>query len=96
MSQSSLTFTPSNWSSAQTVTVTAAQDVDASNDAATVRHAVSGADYAAVTATSVTVTVSDDETVSTGVVLTVDPATVSEERGGDHGHGHSNVESGAA
>ena len=78
MSQSSLTFTPSNWSSAQTVTVTAADDVDASNDAATVRHAVSGADYAAVTAASVTVTVSDDETVSTGVALTVDPATVSE------------------
>ena len=76
---SSLTFTPSNWSSAQTVTVTAAQDVDASNDAATVRHAVSGADYAAVTAASVTVTVSDDETVSTGVALTVDPASLSED-----------------
>ena len=76
---SSLTFTPSNWSSAQTVTVTAADDVDAVNDAATVRHAVSGADYAAVTAASVTVTVSDDETVSTGVVLSVDPATLSED-----------------
>ena len=78
MSQSSLTFTPSNWSSAQTVTVTAAQDADASNDAATIRHAVTGADYATVTAASVTVTVTDDETVSTGVVLTVAPVTVSE------------------
>ena len=97
MSQSSLTFTPSNWSSAQTVTVTAAQDADASNDAATVRHAVSGADYATVTAASVTVTVSDDETVSTGVVLSVDPASLSEDDGGDsYGDGHSNVESGAA
>ena len=57
MSQSSLTFTPSNWSTAQTVTVTAAQDADASNDAATIRHAVTGADYATVTAASVTVTV---------------------------------------
>ena len=78
MSQSSLTFTPSNWSTAQTVTVTAAQDADASNDAATIRHAVTGADYATVTAASVTVTVTDDETVSTGVVLTVAPVTVSE------------------
>ena len=66
MSQSSLTFTPSNWSSAQTVTVTAAQDADASNDAATVRHAVSGADYAAVTASvGDGDSRSDDETVST-------------------------------
>ena len=78
MSQSSLTFTPSNWSTAQTVTVQAADDVDAVNDTATVRHAVSGADYATVTAASVTVTVSDDETVSTGVALTAAPATLSE------------------
>ena len=75
---SSLTFTPTNWSTAQTVTVQAADDVDALNDTATIRHAVSGADYATVTAASVTVTVSDDETVSTGVVLTAAPATLSE------------------
>ena len=66
MSQSSLTFTPSNWSSAQTVTVTAARGrrrvERRSNNRA---HAVTGADYATVTAASVTVTVTDDETVST-------------------------------
>ena len=78
MSQSSLTFTPTNWSTAQTVTVQAAQDADASNDAATVTHAVSGADYATVTAASVAVTVTDDETVSTVVALSVAPATISE------------------
>ena len=40
-----LTFTPSNWDTAQTVTVSAAQDSDAENDTATVAHTVSGADY---------------------------------------------------
>ena len=48
------------------------------NDTATVAHAVSGADYATVTAASVAVTVADDETVSTVVALSVAPATLSE------------------
>ena len=78
VSSSPLTFTPTNWSTARTVTVAAAEDTDALNDTATVAHAVSGADYATVTAASVAVTVADDETVSTGVVLSVAPATVSE------------------
>ena len=78
VSSSPLTFTPTNWSTARTVTVAAAEDTDALNDTATVTHAVSGADYATVTAASVTVTVSDDETVSTGVALSVAPATLSE------------------
>ena len=77
-STSPLTFTPQNWSTAQTVTVQAAEDTDALNDTATVSHAVSGADYGTVTAASVAVTVSDDETVSTGVVLSVNPATLTE------------------
>ena len=81
VSSSPLTFTPTNWSTAQTVTVTATQDTDALNDTATVAHAVSGADYATVTAASVTVTVADDETVSTGVALSVAPATLSESDG---------------
>ena len=44
-----LTFTAQNWDQAQTVTVSAAQDADAANDAATVSHAVSGGDYGSVT-----------------------------------------------
>ena len=76
-----LTFTTGNWSTAQTVTVQTAQDADALNDTATLSHAVSGADYGTVTAASVAVTVRDDETVSTGVVLTVDPSTLSESAG---------------
>ena len=46
-----------------------------------VSHAVSGGDYGTVTASDVSVTVTDDETVSTGVVLSVDPSTVSEDAG---------------
>ena len=78
VSPSPLTFTTGNWSTAQTVTVAAAQDADALNDTATLSHAVSGADYGTVTAASVAVTVTDDETVSTGVVLTVNPTRLSE------------------
>ena len=62
---SALTFTTTNWSMAQTVTVTAAHDSDEVDDSATISHAVSGGDYGAVTAASVTVTVDDDETADT-------------------------------
>ena len=41
----SLTFTKSNWGTSQTVTVSAAEDDDASRDTATVTHIVSGGDY---------------------------------------------------
>ena len=43
VSPGTLTFTAATWNMAQTVTVSAAQDADAENDAATVSHAVSGA-----------------------------------------------------
>ena len=62
---SALTFTTTNWSTAQTVTVAAAQDSDAVDDSATISHAVAGGDYGAVTAVSVAVTVDDDETADT-------------------------------
>ena len=67
-----LTFTPDNWSSAQAVTVSAAEDLDSNNDTAVIGHAVSGGDYGSETARSVTVTVTDDESASTGVLLSVD------------------------
>ena len=44
-----LTFSTSNWSTAQTVTVSAAEDGDASQDTATVTHTVAGGDYGSVT-----------------------------------------------
>ena len=64
--QTTLTFTPANWSAAQTVTVRAAQDADAVNDAASIAHAVVAAqsanEYDGVTVAGVTVTVTDDDT----------------------------------
>ncbi len=54
----SLTFTADDWDTAQAVTVTAAADDDAIAPApATLRHAVSGADYGAVRAAPVKVTI---------------------------------------
>ena len=55
-----LMFNSAIWNTAQTVTVTAAQDDDAQNESATVTHTVSG--YGTVlNADSVVVTVTDDE-----------------------------------
>ena len=58
-----LTFTASNWNKEQTVTVAAAQDVDAVHDRATVTHTVSSTDahYNGLVVEDLTVTVLDDE-----------------------------------
>ena len=45
----SLTFSTLNWNTAQTVTVSAAEDDDSTQDTATVTHTVSGGDYDGVT-----------------------------------------------
>ena len=64
-----LTFTPSNWDTAQTVTVAAGHDTDAANDTASITHAVAASrsadeyDNAAIAA--VTVTVTDDDAAVT-------------------------------
>ena len=73
-----LTFTPDNWSSAQTVTVRAAEDLDSNDDTAEIGHAISGGDYGSEMVRSVTVTVTDDESASTGVLLSVDNQDVGE------------------
>ena len=65
----SLTFTTATWNTAQTVTVSAGEDDDAANDAATLLHTASGGDYAGETA-SVAVTVTDDESVGLTVSTT--------------------------
>ena len=76
----SLVFTASNWSTAQTVTATAAQDDDAGDETATITHTVAG--YGTVTtAADVTVAVADDAP---------DSLKASFERGSytvDEGHG---------
>ena len=72
VSSSSLTFTTGNWNTAQTITVTAAQDADAANDMATLTHDPSGADYNSVSDVTLTVTVTDDETAG----ITVSPTSL--------------------
>ena len=79
----SLTFPSLDWSTAQTMTVEAAHDVDGDVDTATIEHAVSGADYGSVDTASadLIVTVTEDETASTEVALTVSVPTLAEDAG---------------
>ena len=70
LDSTSLTFTTATWNTAQTVTVTAGEDDDGANDAATLLHTASGGDYAGETA-SVSVTVTDDETAGLTLSTTV-------------------------
>ncbi len=78
--RATLTFSPSNWDTAQTVTVSAAQDADAVNDAASITHAVdasrSADEYDAVSVAGVAVTVADDDTA--GVSVSETTLTVAE------------------
>ena len=73
-----LEFDESNWDTPQTVTVYGMADADGDNDKATIDHTVSGGDYEAETAASVTVEVTDPHTVSSAVTLELDPAEVAE------------------
>ena len=57
----SLTFTPDNWQTAQTVTVSVSEDGDETDDRATIGHSASGGNYDGVTVASVTVSVTDDD-----------------------------------
>ena len=78
VSPESLTFTASTWSTEQTVTVSARDDMDMVGDYATVAHTVSGGGYGGESAASVDVTVNDDDTASTKVKLRVDVKEVTE------------------
>ena len=55
-----LTFTTGNWSTPQTVTLTAADDSNRTDDSFTLTHTASGGGYGSVTA-SLSVTVEDDD-----------------------------------
>ena len=66
LSPSSLTFTSGNWDTAQTVTVSGAEDDDANDETVAISHSVSG--YGSVTtAANVSVTVSDNDTAGVSV-----------------------------
>ncbi|MFC4586266.1 glycoside hydrolase family 6 protein [Sphaerisporangium corydalis] len=69
---SSLTFTTSNWNTAQNVTVSAAQDTDTTNGSRTISVASSGLASVAVTATE-----ADDDTSTGTQSLVVSPTSVS-------------------
>ncbi len=73
----SLTFTTTNWDTAQTVTVRAGTDEDTTDDTATLTHSASGGGYGSVTVASVTVTVTDT-TLWPVLTLAEDPAAVTE------------------
>ena len=63
-SSATLTFTPMNWGTAQTVTVTAGPDADAANDAVSLTHSAAStdSDYQGITIGGVAVTVRDNDT----------------------------------
>ena len=68
LGETSLTFTTTNWSTAQTVTVTAGQDDDTADDEETLTHTASGGGYGSV-AEDLPVTVDDDDEPVPGLVL---------------------------
>ncbi len=74
--QDSLSFTTSTWNTAQTVTVAAAEDNDASNDTATLTVDPSGADYASIDSPTLSVTVTDNDTP--GLTVSKSALTVTE------------------
>ena len=73
-----LSFTTTNWNRAQTVTVSAADDADAANGEATIRHTASStdSDYSGIAVLLVTATEDDDDTA--GVTVTPRRLTVNE------------------
>ncbi len=77
-----LTFTAANYDTAQTVTVSAAEDNDGDADPPVkLTHAASGGGYGGVTVGAVTVTVTENDTKA----VTVAPAELTVAEGGRHG-----------
>ena len=69
----SLAFTTTNWSSPQTVTVTAGDDTDTTDDSVTLEHTATStdSDYSGIAIDDVSVTVEDNDTAQvTGLGLT--------------------------
>ena len=79
----SLTFTSTNYNTAQTVIVTAAEDDDAVTDpAVTLTHRASGGGYGSVRIDAVTVTIDEDD--EAGVTLSVSSLTIQEGNSGNY------------
>ena len=75
-----LTFTPSNWDTAQTVTVTASQDSGHDDEDGTVTHTAASTDakYDGITVSDVSVNVTDDDDVPVTVSFEQDTYSVIE------------------
>ena len=71
--QSALTFTTANWGTAQTVTVSAAQDTDSTDDIADLSHTAAGGGYGTQSAT-LGVTVADDDRAAPALSTTIPPS----------------------
>ena len=67
---SSLTFTTNNWSTAQTITVSAAEDANTTDETKTITHTASSGGYGSVSTATLTATADDDT-----VTLTAGTAT---------------------
>ncbi len=83
VSDTSIDFTPSNWSNEQTITVTAANDnIDNTGGmrSAEITHTVDAgnSDYGGVTADNLAVTVTDDDDTPGDITLTVDTPSITE------------------
>ena len=79
LTNDALTFTIENWNTAQTVTVSAAEDADATVDAdVTLTHTASGGDYGSVATKTVTVTITENDTAG----LTIYPTSLTVTEGG--------------
>ena len=86
VSPASLTFDADDWNTERMVTVTGQPDVidNTGNErTTTISHTVSadGTDYASETAQSVAVTVTDDDAAPSGITLTANPDSVTENGG---------------
>ena len=77
---STLTFTASNYSTVQTVTVTAHEDADADNETDEITLTASGGGYDNAAPQDVTVNVTDNDVA--GAALVIDPSSVVVDEGG--------------
>ena len=76
LTSDALTFTVTNWNTAQEVTVTAGQDTDTANDDETLTNTAAGGGYGTATAATVAVTVVDND--APGLVVTPTEVRVTE------------------
>ena len=76
--ETSLTFTMTDWDTAQTVTVTAAPDGDAADDTVSLTHTASGTTGYGAVMDDVTVIITDDDTAAITISETAGSTTVLE------------------